>query len=40
MDMDRLTPRDDDTYSPLHVEEEGDDDKVAQEDKQEKSSDD
>lgn len=35
-----LTPRDDDTYSPLHVEEEGDDDAVAPDDKQEKSSDD
>ena len=36
-----LTPRDDDTYSPLHVEEEeGDDDEVAPDDKQEKSSDD
>ena len=36
-----LTPRDDDTYSPLHVEEEaGDDDKVAPDNKQEKSSDD
>ena len=34
-----LTPRDDDTYSPLHVEEEaGDDDKVAPDNKQEKSS--
>lgn len=35
-----LTPRDDDTYSPLHVEEEGDDDEVSPNDKQEKSSDD
>ena len=36
-----LTPRDDDTYSPLHVEEEeGDDDEVAPDDKQKKSSDD
>ncbi len=37
-----LTPRDDDTYSPLHVEEEGggdDDDTVAPDAKQEKSSD-
>ena len=34
-----LTPRDDDTYSPLHVEEEGDDE-VSPNDKQEKSSDD
>lgn len=35
-----LTPRDDDTYSPLHVEEEGDDDDtVAPDAKQEKSSD-
>ena len=36
-----MTPRDDDTYSPLHVEEEeGDDDEVAPDDKQKKSSDD
>jgi len=36
-----LTPRDDDTYSPLHVEEEGDDDDdtVAPDAWQEKSSD-
>ena len=36
-----LTPRDDDTYSPLHVEEEGDDDDdtVAPDARQEKSSD-
>jgi|SRR6056300_1128988 len=33
-----LTPRDDDTYSPLHVEEEESDDEAKPDEKQEKSS--